>query len=376
MNDEHGNALLVEDDEFHGLGDDLLGKEVPPDFVAILKKGPRIKKTLRQKALRVMLRRSGMVKPPLIERVLEGKTGPRIAISEIGFLSSDKQSDPLLAELAQECQVGNRLNRDEIVKNRVLVVGTEIFKAQKMWTPIHVHKDLMDGRYECVSGRHRLAFLAIVYGTNLEVPVYLEHLTLKAAREATAVANDSRPVKALERASYAILRAVGGDSAADQDKLYARLANLKPNIGKYCVYSVIERGYPAKLNFKLSERSSRPDGGIVTVSNIEVFWGEALLWSKEMSRKDFDDGLKESVVFLNAFVSAIKKMPGFDPDQHLTANVLAAVGRYDQTYKNITGRNAILICETLAKAVVGMGQTAKKQQGEIYNSIAGCLAQA
>lgn len=379
MNDEdRGGALPVgEEDEFRGLGDDLLGQEAPPQAAGspVQPKGPRVKKTLRQKALRVMLKRSGLSKPPLIERVLEGKTGPRIPISEIGFIASDKQDDPLMAELAQECPIRNRLNRDDVLKSRVLAVGTEIFKAQKMWTPIHVHRDLMDNRYECVSGRHRLAFLALVYGSNLEVPVYLEHLTLKAAREAVAVANDSRPVKALERASYAILRAVGGDSAADQDRLYIALAKYKPGVGKYCVYSVLERGYPAKLNFKLSERSSRPDGGITTVSNVEGFWGEALPWTREMSRKDFDEGLKDSVKFLNAFVSAIRKVGGFDPDQHLTANVLAAVGRYYQTYQNITSRNAIAIHEALAKAVVEIGQTGKKQQSEIYNAVAGCVAQ-
>lgn len=376
MNTEADALSTGEEDEFRGLGDDLLGKEAPKEAVhpALATKGPRIKKTLRQKALRVMLKRSGLSKPPLIERILEGKTGPRIAISDIGFISNDKQADSLLADLAKECPVRNRLNRDDILKNRVLVVGTEIFKAQKMWTPIHVHKDLSDGRYECISGRHRLAFLAIVYGTDLEVPVYLEHLTLKAAREATAVANDSRPVKALERASYAILRAVGGDSAADQDKLYAKLANLKPNIGKYCVYSVIERGYPAKLTMKLSERSSRPDGGITTVSNIEVFWGEALPWTKEMSRKEFDAGLKESVVFLNAFVAAIQKLPGFDPDQHLTANVMASVGRYYLTYQNISAKNVVGLCDDLAAAVVALGDTAKQPQSEIYTIIAGRMA--
>jgi hypothetical protein len=216
--------------------------------------------------------------------------------------------------------------------------------------------------------------LAIVYGTDLEVPVYLENLTLKAAREAAAVANDTRPIKALERTSYAILRAVGGDSAAGQDRLYDKLGKYKSTVGKYCVYSVIERGYPERLNFKMSEKSSRPDGGITTVSNIEGFWGEALPWIREMSRKKLDDDLGLSVKFLNAFVAAIQEVPGFDPDQHLTAGVLAAVGRYYQTYQKITGRNAIAMCDELARGVVKIGQTSKKHQTELYNEIAGCVA--
>lgn len=144
-----------EEDEFRGLDEGLLLQE--ESFIVEepkVHKGPRVKKTVRQKALRVMLKRSGLSKPPLVDRILEGKMGMRIPISKIGFISNDNPSDPLMAELAQECLVRNRLNRDDVLRSRVLAIGTEIFRAQKMWTPIHVHCDLVDGRYECISGRH------------------------------------------------------------------------------------------------------------------------------------------------------------------------------------------------------------------------------
>lgn len=370
MNTEKDIGFL-EDDEFKGLGDGLL-KNVQEKPV---KKGPRVKKTLKQKALRVMLKRSGLQKPPLIESILEGKTGIKIPISEIGFISNDKQKDKLLSELAQECQVRNRLNRDEISKNRMLVVGTDIFRAKHMWTPIYVSKDIHDGRYECISGRHRLAFLSIVYGSQTEIPVHVEYMTLKSAREATAVANDGRPVKAMERASYAILRAVGGDSAADQEKLYECLSNLKSNIVKYCVYSVMERGYPCKLGHKLSERSSKPCGELTTVSNVEVFWGEALPWVKGVKREAFDEMLSESVKFLNEFISKIVMVDGFDADQHLSSNVMWAVGRYYLTYKNITNRNPVVISREIAESVVGIGMTERKSQSDIYREISGRMSE-
>lgn len=381
MNDvTYSSVLPIDDeDEFRGLGDDLLSQEaLPKPSPAVLKilkaRAPRVKKTRRQKALRVMLKRGGISKIPPIENILEGKVGANIAISEIGFFSNDKQSDLLLEELANECPVRNRLNRDDVLLSRILVIGAEIFKAGRMLTPIHVFHDPAGGSIECISGRHRLAFLALVYGPKVKVPVYIENLTLKAAREAVAVANDSRPVKALERASYAILRASGGDSEADQNTLFEKMSAHKPDIGKYCVCSVIDKGHPAKLTFKLSERSSRPDGGITTVSNIEEFWGEALLRRKGMTRKEFDVGLRDSVKFLNAFVSEINKIQGFDANQHMTANVMTAVGRYYLTYQNITNRNAIQIVADLTKAVVDIGQTAKKSWYELYNVIAGCMA--
>lgn len=218
-----------------------------------------------------------------------------------------------------------------------------------------------------------MAFLAIVYGSELEVPVYLEHMTLKAAREAVAVANESRPIKALERASYAILRVVGGDSAADQEKLYTALARYKTSVSKYCVYSVIEREYPVKISFKLSERSSLPDGGVTTVSNVEIFWGEALDWKRDMPQKVFDEELGESVKFLNLFIWTISRISLFDPSQHLSANVMVAIGRYYNTYHKITSRNAILIQDALAKAVVDIDQIGHKNQSEIYNEIAGSM---
>jgi len=366
-------TVPAEEDEFLGLGDDLFKQErkkalniAPPEPT---KKELRLKKTPLQKALRVMMKRAGISKIPPDTQIFEGKTGPVFPISEIGFISKDKQSDPLLAELAKTCPVRNRLNRDDIAKSQVLVVGSQIFKAGRMWTPIHIHRDIQDGRLECISGRHRLAFLALVYGSDLKVPVYLEGLDLKAAREAVAVANDARSVKALERASYAIVRAVGGDAEASQDSLYNKLATLKPNIIKYCVYSVIERGYPAKLQFKLSEKSSRPKGEITTVSNVETFWSEILDWNKDVVRHEFDASLKESVKFLNAFVSEATSLKGFDSDQHLSAVAFTAIARYCRAWKNVTGRSITDIAKDMAKAIVSVGQTSKKQQTEIYSMI-------
>lgn len=366
MKDNHNVVLKKMDDEFRGLGDDLIAPTVEDDGKVAVS---RAKKTVKQKALRVMLKRSGLRKPPLVERILEGKTGLKIPISEIGFISSDKQDDPLLVELAKECPVRNRLNRHDIIRNRILAVGSEIFKAQKMWTPIHVARDLASGKIECISGRHRLAFLALVYGSDLEIPVYVEHMTLKAAREAVAVANDARPIKAIERASYAILRAVGGDSAADQTKLYDKLATHKNNVIKYCVYSVIERNYPATLDFKLSELSSRPDGGITTVSNIEEFWGEAIPWTKNMSQKEFDQRLLESINFINSFVADIQKMKGFNPDQHLMSNVLSAIGRYCQTYQSVTSKTYVVLSDVLAKVVIAIQPSTKKSTFDIFGEL-------
>ena len=373
MNDQDSMMPFVED-EFQGLGDDLVAQTQQESKTDDAEKSPRIRKTRRQKDMRVMLKRAGLAKPPPSEQILKGRTGERVKISEIGFISLDEHDDPVMDEIATACPVRNRLNRDEVLKSRVLVIGSQILKAGRMWTPILVYRDMDSGRLECISGRHRLTFLALVYGTDLEVPVHVEEMTLKEAREAAAVANDSRPIKALERASQAILRAVGGDTDANQDQVYKKLATHKSNVSKYCVFSVIDRELPVKLNFQMSERSSRPDGGITTVSNIECFWDEAFAWTREMTRQEFDKDLKESVLFLNAFIDEIRKVKGFDPSQHLSAGVMSAVGRYYLSYKNITHRSALEVSTKMARGVVGLGQTSKRQQGELYNALSGGIA--
>lgn len=353
-----------EEDEFCGLGDDLLScvKKDSIDLPPKIKKSPRIKKTVRQKAIRVMFKRANITTPPSTKKLFEGKTGHSLKISEIGFLSNDKQSDKCLQELSDKCPIRNRLNRDEISKARVLDVGSQILKSGRMWSPIHLYQDVMgDGRFECISGRHRLAFLALVYGPETIIPVYIETLTLKAAREAVAVANDARPIKALERAFYAIQRTVGGDLGVSQDELYNQMSDLKQNINKYCVYSVVERGYPAKINFKMAEKSSKLNGEVVTVGNIEVFWNEALRWEKYMPRLEFDLLLKDSIKFLNRFIKVVQQLPGFNKNDYLTISVMAALGRYYSTYKNITNDNAIKICDQLAHAVISIDFPNKNQ---------------
>jgi len=362
-----------QDDEFSGIGDDLVSQTKPMP-ITVKEKIIKIRKTRRQKDMRVILKRSGITLLPSIEKILQGRDGDKIPISTIGFLSLKHSVDPVFDEIAANCSVKNRLNRDEVLKSRVLDIGAQILRAGRMWTPILVYRDVDDGHLECISGRHRLTFLALAYGTDLIIPVHIESMTLKEAREAVAVANDSRPIKALERVSYAILRALGGDTEANQDQVYRKLATNKINVGKYCVYSVIDRELPVKLNFTLSEKFSRLDGGITTVSNIECFWNEAFSWNREMTRLEFDKELKESVLFLNAFIGKISNIKGFDSVQHLSAGVMLAVGRYYLSYRNITQRSAIAVCEKMAEGVVGLGQTSKQSQGKLYNALAGCMA--
>ena len=333
------------------------------------KKIPKQRKLTRiQKAIRLLRRKSGKDQLPSLEDLMQGKVGKRIAINDIGIFAGTPK-DPLIAELATECMVGNTLNFSaEITKLRMLQVGVQILKAGKMYSPIHVAQIQENGSYQCVSGRHRLAFLILIYGADAKIPVYLETMTLEEARDAMGVANDSRPAKAKERAELAVLKALNGKSNVSQAELYTQMATSKINSRKYCVYSVMERGYPAKLNFKVSATASRKDGGLTTLSSVETFLHMAMDWRPDTTQKQFDIALKNAVEFVNALADAFQRNPEFNPDEHMTTKPMTAIGRYYldcQISKDVI-HTAISVVDDIVKNLVCVAGIGRKEPEWIY----------
>lgn len=337
------------------------------------KVGPKKRKTLTrtEKALRLMLRRSGRETFPTLDELMEGKNGKNVAISDIGIFAGTPK-DPLIAELATDCMVGNTLNFSaEITKLRTLQVGTQIAKAGRMHSPIHVAYIKENGSLQCVSGLHRLAFLILVYGADSKIPVYLEEMTLEEARDAMGVANDSRPAKAKERAELAVLKALKGKSNVNQDELYMQMATSKSNARKYCVYSLVERGYPMKLGFKTSATSSRKDGGLTTLSNVETFLSFALDWYPELTRTDYDKLLKGCVEFLNALAVSFQKNVNFNPDHHMTTKPMTAIGKYYYETAFARKEDPMTIVDKVTDKMVKMGDVSRWNPDEILNLLVG-----
>jgi hypothetical protein len=325
--------------------------------------------TSRQKAINVILRRAGKDKAPELKQILSGKWGTQVKIKDIGIFISDEQDDELMAEVVKDCPVRNRINLSaEVAKKRVLDIGSQIVEAGKMYQPISVAKVKEDGRLECTSGRHRLVFLAVMYGADVRIPVYVEEMTLNEARDAVVVSNQARPTKARERAEHTVLQAVKGNLDAAQDELYDKTVTKKARAKRYCLFSVVNRSYPMKLSFQVSKGSSRSDGGVTTFTNIENFWGAALCWTEGTARKDFDAALKASVRFLNALVAGMQSQKGFDAKQHLAAMALTAVGKYYRGYGE-AGADAISVVDDVAKCIVRMGECGRHKSEKIYAAI-------
>ena len=337
-----------------------------------LKKLARKPLTPRQKAIGVILRRAGVDEVPELDHLLRNKGGKAMRICDIG-LFIDEPEDQVLAKIAKDCPCQNRVNLSaEVLLSQVKKVGSQILQAGRMYQPIQVARIEEDGAYECTSGRHRLAFLALIYGAKANIKVYVEDMTLQEGRDAVVVANMARPTKAMERAEHAVLQAVHGDVNAAQDDLYKGTATTKNKAKKYCVFSVLKNKYPAELTFKLSLTASRHGGALTTITNIENFWSAALDWHKAMEREEFDAALKKSVEFLNKLADQYGQTAGFDEVQHMSSMALSAVGKYYSDVESVTG-DAISRVPEIATAIVQMGNIGRQKSDLTYSALAKAL---
>ena len=322
--------------------------------------------TPKDKFMKKLLRKAGATVLPELGTLLVGKTGVMVKIKDIGiFIKTCK--DEVLHAFSKECSIPNRCNLSaEVMSKQALAVGAKIIADGRLVEPILVGKILEDGALECISGRHRLTFFGLAYGPDAEIPVIIEAMTLNQARNAVVRANESRPTKAMERAEHAVLSAVDGDAFIKQDDLYDKVVKSKMDVGAYCVFSVIDRKHPCKLDVSTESRSA---GGMTTVANVAAFWIAALTWDKTTTRKVFDADLKVATEFLNALAEAMTKVKGFDPKQHLACKPLSAIGTYFIGHRETATTHVVKI----AKAVVGLGEIGRNKSKATHAALCKAL---
>ncbi len=320
----------------------------------------------KEKAVAEMLKKAGLEKAPELTHLMRGKKGEQVPIKDIAVFIGTP--DGVLGELAKELKVRNRVNLSaEVDMTRVISLGTQVMKAGRMYQPIQVAK-VDDGRLECTSGRHRLVFLALVYGTEASIPVYVEDMTMCEARDAVVVANQARRALAMEKAEHVAIQSMGGDVDADHDLLYAKVCTNKFNARKYCVFVTIDRSRPVKLHFGVAA-SAKLQGALTTISNVEGFWGAALEWHKGVTRKDFDSKLKDSTIFLNSLVEKLQADKSFEPRQHMAAMPLAAIGKYYRTLVDASIDVDDACISEIAKVIVAMGEIGRQKSEDTYDGI-------
>jgi hypothetical protein len=318
-----------------------------------------------------MISKAGLQELPPLRTILAGKVGTNVRICDIGIFIGEKENLPkALQQIAEKCTLKNRINLSaEIDLNNVFKVSQDILIPGQMFQPITVAR-VEDGAIECTSGRHRLAFLAMAYGPEAEVPVYIEDMDLNTARDAVVYSNQARKIAAQERAEHAVMAALGGNVEADQEELYQKLIKTRKNgISNYCVYSVIDRHNPAKFDFPVSSAKTRRGGELTTLANIQKYWKAALFWQDGMDRRDFDASLKDSVEFLNALVKELQAVQGFKPEVQLSEKSMIAAGKYYNSFIGFSTSSPLTIVKKLAGVMVNVIQDGHGRSGTIFQDV-------
>jgi hypothetical protein len=319
------------------------------------------------KVIKSVLTKARVEELPTLEVLLRNKTGVVKKISDVAVFVGSPENE-VLAWLAEGIPNKNVINGSaEVDLKNIVNVGVEIVKSGKLYQIPHI-ADIPDCGDQCTSGRHRLAFLALAYGFDALIPFYSEAMSLNEARDAVVYANDSRTVGAQERAEHAAMQAASGNADISQDDLYAKMCFNRRDSRQYCVFSVINRGYPSKLRFSVSTTAAKGDS-LATISSISGFWKVALEWVPGMTRLEFDKNLENSTEFINRLVEYMRTLAGFQADQHMAAMPLVAIGKY---YRNMTDVGMAidqLVIEKLAKVIVGLGPIARVSTDNVYGAI-------
>jgi hypothetical protein len=224
--------------------------------------------------------------------------------------------------------------------------------------------------YERTSGRHRLAFLALIHGTDIEIPMLVEDMTIQEARDAVVVANMTRRTKSLEKAEHAAVQATHGKTAIN-DELYKKMVSTKAKAKQYSLYCVVKNQQPLPLDFKVAD-TKRDKDALTTITNMGNFWGSAIEWDKTVERAEFDEQLENSVRFINAYAGVCGKSDDFSSEQHMSSRVLVAIGRYYRDRQIVAG-DALDKVEDIAKTIIDMGGIASQPSNITYSKLSKAL---
>lgn len=307
----------------------------------------------------------------------------KVKICDIAvFIEGDAQ-DPFLKGLQDKwnetCVNKNAVNicnlNAQVSLKNVESVGIEILQDGHLFTPIQIVKltDHPKSSLQAISGRHRLAFLAIQYGLQTEVPVIISEYDLNTARCAVIQANKNRRSGVLEEDGFHVLRATGGNLDIEREELYHKSVKRKTDVPAFAVVTVLNpvtdrAPYGMKLHFKVQEDGNRASG-LTTRRSLRNFWKKALTWEPPMTRKDFDEQLKGSVSFLNSFVESIEGIKGFVAAQHLSTRAMVAVASMFRLAVD-TQKDPVDYAKKIAKALVDQGDsTGSIKSDTIYRKL-------
>lgn len=327
----------------------------------------------KSKLIKSIMKAAGVVELPDVKTLFKQKDSKFVKIKDIAVFISDNPNG-VLSEIVNELPLRNTINlAAEVDEKRVKEVGIRILESKKIYMTIEVAK-LTDGskQMECWAGRHRLAFLALVYGSEIEIPVNIQEYTTTEARTAVLIANDARKTLFHEKAQNTFYKATGGDVSKEREDIYSRMATSKAKAIHYAIVSVMDMNmYGATLKFTVSETASRSNGSYTTVTNLQGFYNNAIQWSKKTTCKEMDNQIREATKFINSLVHELKSMEGFDPMQQLASQALRAIGTmFNKLNESVSEKNSPSdYAGIIAKSLIEMGQIGRSRNDEIYHDL-------
>lgn len=324
-----------------------------------------------QKERASLLKKAGINESqlPSLEHLVREKQGARMKVSDIAVFI-DEPENPALKLLYKDMRNINRVNPSAPVGvKRVRQIAPQILKAGRMYQPVLVARAQEDGRLECISGRHRLVFLAMVYGADAEIPVYVENMSLNEARDAVAVSNQSRRVHPMERTKHTVYQAVHGDVDAEQEEMFRSTAVNKTGAIQYATYSVFERGNPISTEFGVSMTNAKAEGELATLRSVQRYLEGALAFDRSMTREQFDKEIQDAVNFLNRLVRKFQENDSFDCDQQMCSQMLKSLGSYYKSLKDAGANVDDAFVQKLSDMVVALGKVGRRNVSELYTSI-------
>ena len=290
-------------------------------------KKEKVELSPKEKFVATVLRKAGLDELPPLNDLVGRETGIKLPISSVAVFRS-KPSNEVLSTVWND--LPNRLHLEAPVRySRMMKIAVKILKDGKLFHPIEVGD--IKGQTDCISGRHRLAFLALAYGIDAEIPMIVESTTIEDATLAVVSANDTRSSEMTEKADLYFVEAAHGNRNTTNVQDYQAVRNKSGAVGYAIKYVIIKKSL-AQLGFNLTATKSRKEGEIAAMAAVTWFWKAGLDWSLVMKHSDFEGAIIQSVDILNKLAVELQKNEEFNPKFHMATKPMNAVGKLFRDY--------------------------------------------
>lgn len=260
-------------------------------------------------------------------------TGKGLGVRAIASMSMNTGADNIMNLLAEVNPERMKAVGREILRLGVLLEDITVVKSESILsTAPEEFRDRVEAEsYQCISGRHRLAFLGLLYGTDVKIPVRVlegDYVDYSFACRATVMSNDTRPLGKEEAVYYhGMLEEL---TAKDIDGAFKRTGGKLGAITKFASYYAVLRrdGSCGTSNMLVTDKPLKGTYSL-TITNWKNCFHEiigALIAEDPTITRDWENAqgaIRAAVQGVNNLFAAI---PLVDPSNPTYSSVWTAYG--------------------------------------------------